>query len=147
MSGKRTIKYTLYSYVNRKGEKKFEVTNNSIELLLEMVPTDMVDIIMIDPRKRLILKRYNLELRRSRMTQDELTSHLNRSNNLIKLNSQTSFKNGRAVGQLSAVSGRLKQMQRTKYLCPDNHVTNAVFYKYYCINHGLDPDKAIKLSI
>jgi len=40
----------------------------------------------------------------------------------------------------------LEKMRKTYYLCPDGHVSNEVFYKYWCFNHNLDVTKAHKIS-
>lgn len=66
--------------------------------------------------------------------------------------------NGKRQGKKNVESGFLQSItssggkkgsitsNQTKYLCPDNHISNLAQYKRYCNRHGLDHNKAVKIT-
>lgn len=140
-------KWTVYRIQSEQGKELVFLTNDPIEALSSFLGGSTIRIILTTTKKSHALKVYEKEQIEVSIVDDDARAKYAASRaRMAEFGRKYGPKNGVKVGAIARDSGHLKRLRETKVLCPDGHRSNLQYYKFYCRNRGLDPNKAIILK-
>jgi len=118
------------------------MTDTDVEALATFLGDAKIEIIISSTKKHYVTRVYLKELKEASIPPGKRKeSYRKRRRNMSEIGKVYGPQNGKKVGDFARDSGHLARLRETKVICPDDHVTNLVFYKYYCKNRGLDIKK------